>query len=130
MLDKFAERVESGKLERELIGVYFNFQVKFAWSYGDDEQEEEYDELWETLTEAVPFHVASLPYGHRGNRTFEFYISSVQDEVMVIDRHGNQYWKGLSANFIAREPAKKPKSSAGTRVASIVRIPGDYLRGR
>ena len=29
-LDKYAERTEDGKLQRELIGVYFNYQLAFG----------------------------------------------------------------------------------------------------
>ena len=31
-LDKFAERTEDGVLHRELIGVYYNYQLKFGQS--------------------------------------------------------------------------------------------------
>lgn len=57
-LDKYAERTESGDLERELIGVYFNYQLKLAPSTNPTE----YDRLWEKLTEAEEFHTVTVPY--------------------------------------------------------------------
>ncbi|WP_303926310.1 hypothetical protein [Subdoligranulum variabile] len=56
-LDKYAERTESGDLERELIGVYFNYQLKLAPSTNPTE----YDRLWEKLTEAEEFHTVTVP---------------------------------------------------------------------
>ena len=38
-LDKFAERTNDGKLHRELIGVYFNYQLKLGTIFDTDEYE-------------------------------------------------------------------------------------------
>lgn len=46
-LDKYAERTEDGVLHRELIGVYFNYQIQF----GSTTDTTEYAALWTKLTE-------------------------------------------------------------------------------
>ena len=42
-LDKYAERTENGDLERELIGVYFNYKLQL----GPGVDRAEYARLWE-----------------------------------------------------------------------------------
>ena len=46
-LDKYAERTENGDLERELIGVYFNYKLQL----GPGVDRAEYARLWGKLTE-------------------------------------------------------------------------------
>lgn len=99
-LDKYAERTESGDLERELIGVYFNYQLKLAPSTNPTE----YDRLWEKLTEAEEFHTVTVPYGAKGDYTFTAYFSNVADDLLC--QSDRSYWNNLTVNFIAKTPAK------------------------
>lgn len=102
VLDKYAERTEDGKLHREIIGTYYNYKIKFGWSYG---AEDDYDNLFEILSAPEEYHMISMPYGRRGTHTYEAYISSVRDSVMVID-DGETLWDNLTASFIATKPAR------------------------
>ena len=102
MLDKYANRTEDGELHRELIGVYFNYQLKFGPGVNIDE----YNRLWEKLTEAVAFHTVTVPYGN-GSYTFVAYFASVKDQLMLKERQDN-FFNNLSVNFIARSPARRP----------------------
>lgn len=97
-LDKFAERTNSGKLHRELIGVYFNYRIKFGTITDTDL----YQELWEKLTEAAEFHDVIVP-DEAGDYEFEAYFSNVGD-VLRKKIGVKNYWKGLTVNFIARKP--------------------------
>lgn len=101
VLDKYAERTNDGKLHREIIGVYFNYQLEFARSATNTTV---YSALWQKLTEPEEFHTVTLP-DEDGNFTFEAYISNVGHE-LVKDKETQKYWKNLTANFIAREPAR------------------------
>ena len=56
-LDKYAERVQSGELKRELIGVYYNYSLEL----GATSNKEEYHALWDKLTEPKEFHQVTLP---------------------------------------------------------------------
>ena len=100
-LDKYAQRTESGALERELIGVYFNYQLKLEPSANPAE----YDRLWEKLTEPVEFHTVTVPYGSGSTHTFTAYFSNVADE-LLLQKAVRSYWNNLTVNFIAKDPAK------------------------
>lgn len=99
-LDKYAERTENGDLERELIGVYFNYKLQL----GPGVDRAEYARLWDKLTEPVEFHEVTVP-NEDGDYTFTAYFSNVADELLrkVAERN---YWKNLTVNFIAKKPAR------------------------
>lgn len=103
-LDKYAERVESGDLERELIGVYYNYTLTVGTSsdFGDTD----YDEFWDKMTEPVEFHDISIPTGN-GYYTFKGYISSVSDEYEKILKD-KAVFKGFTCKFTAKSPARTP----------------------
>ena len=100
-LDKHASRTNSGKLERELIGVFFNYKLKFAMTTDLTE----YAALWEKLTEPKEFHTVTVP-DEDGDYTFTAYFSKVGDKLVKSLDSGN-YWKDLTVNFIAKRPARK-----------------------
>jgi hypothetical protein len=97
-LDKFAERTEDGVLHRELIGVYFNYQLQF----GQTANVSEYAALWNKLTEAEEFHTVTVP-DESGDYTFTAYFSSVGDELRKTKDAVN-FWRGLTVHFIAQSP--------------------------
>jgi hypothetical protein len=99
-LDKYAERTEDGVLHREMIGVYFNYQLEF----GSSASPAEYAALWQKLTEPVEFHTVTVPDAG-GSHTFTAYFSNVGDELRRV-RDAEAFWKSLTVNFIAREPAR------------------------
>lgn len=100
-LDKFAERTIDGKLHRELIGVYYNYQIQF----GRAPTIAAYNALWDKLTEPEEFHTVIVP-DEEGTRTFSAYFSNIKDEMVRWSDDGN-YFKRLTVNFIARQPARK-----------------------
>ena len=97
------KRLENGDMYRDLIGVYFNYDLKFEPS--TPQNHSEYELLWEKLTEPVEFHTVTVPYN---NTTFSFvaYFSGISDELMLQQRENN-FWKGLSVNFKAKSPARR-----------------------
>mgnify|MGYP006928634353 CR=1 FL=1 len=101
-LDKYAERTEDGDLKREILGVYFNYQL----SIGTINDEEEYEKVYDKLTEPVEYHDFELPTT-RGTYQFRGYISSVSDEVEKIFSDTARF-KGLSCKFTAKKPARTP----------------------
>jgi hypothetical protein len=98
-LDKFAERTVDGKLHRELIGVYFNYKLQFGQASMVD-----YAALWDKLTEPVEFHTVIIP-DEDGDLTFTAYFSGISDELVRVSG-STRYWKNLTVNFIAQEPAR------------------------
>ena len=99
-LDKYAERTENGDLERELIGVYFNYKLQL----GPGIDRTEYARLWDKLTEPVEFHEVTVP-DEDGDYTFTAYFSNLADELLRKVAEKN-YWKNLTVNFIAKKPAR------------------------
>lgn len=100
-LDKHAERNENGDLLRELIGVYFNYQIQF----GNTTDTSEYARLWKKLTEPTEFHSVTVP-DEGGAYTFTAYFSNVGDEVRKVQSARN-FFKSLTVNFTAKSPARK-----------------------
>lgn len=101
-LDKFAERTNDGNLHRELIGVYFNYQL----TLGSTTDVEEYQRLWDKLTEPEEFHEVIVP-DESGDYLFEAYFSNVKDKLRKQIGEKN-YWNGLTVNFISRRPERTP----------------------
>jgi len=99
-LDKYAERTEDGTLQRELIGVYFNYRLEF----GQDASAAEYAALWDKLTEPEEFHTVTVP-DESGDYTFTAYFSNVGHELLK-KKDARNFWKSLTVNFIARSPAR------------------------
>jgi len=58
VLDKYATRTEGGDLEREIIGVYFNYTLTFPNLALNTT---EYEKLWNKVTEPVEFHDFVVP---------------------------------------------------------------------
>lgn len=104
-LDKYAERTEDGVLHRELIGVYYNYELTF----GRTADLTEYATLWAKLTEADEFHQVSVPDfdGLGGQYTFQAYFAGVSDELRK-ESSTETFWKNLTVNFIAQSPAITP----------------------
>ena len=98
-LDKFAERTESGNLERELIGVYFNYKLKLFCL-----DPNEYARLWRKLTEPVEFHTVTVP-DEAGDYTFVAYFAGVSDRLLLKTKRHN-HWTDLTVNFKAKRPAR------------------------
>lgn len=102
--DKYAERTEDGVLQRELIGVYYNFTLTVGSS--DHFGNTDYAAFWDKMTEPVPFHEISLPT-NGGQYSFVGYISSVSDEYQKILKDG-VIFKGFTCKMTARAPARRP----------------------
>ncbi len=103
-LDKFAERTEDGILHRELIGVYFNYELQFGRTTDTDE----YAALYAKLTEAVEFHDVIVPT-EAGPVEFTMYFAGISDELRRTDSDMLvSFWQNLTVNFIAKSPAATP----------------------
>ena len=101
-LDKYAERNESGKLLRELIGVFCNYTMNFG-TINDDDM---YESLVNKLSEPVPFHDFILP-STKTQFSFRGYVSSLADEMEKIESDTVKF-KGLTCKYIAEEPMRRP----------------------
>jgi hypothetical protein len=104
-LDRYAQRTLDGKLHRKLIGVYFNYTLKFG-SPHTSAQLTTYRALWDKLSEATEYHTVTVPDESTTPYTFTAYFANVGDEMR---REASvNYWKNLTVNFIAQQPAATP----------------------
>lgn len=99
-LDKYAERTEDGDLKRELIGVYFNYELKF----GPGVDPTEYGRLWNKLTEPTEYHQVTVP-DCEGDYIFTAYFSGIADEILL-KKTSRNFWQNLTVTFTAKAPAR------------------------
>lgn len=102
-LDRYAERTENGELQRDLIGVYYNYSLTFPEITGADNLAE-YARLYNKLTEPTEYHEITVP-DCVGTITYTAYITGVNDELIRISNVGNQ-WGKLTVKFIAKSPIR------------------------
>ena len=100
-LDKYANRTEDGDLHRELIGVYFNYQIAFGTM-----DRATHAALWNKLSEPVTFHTITIPDA-AGTYTYIGYVSGLSDEVRRILSAGVEY-QNLQFKMIAKTPSRRP----------------------
>lgn len=98
-----AGRTLSGRMERDIIGTYYNYTMQVDTK---GLAVEDYDALYEVLSAPVDFHTVTVPYG-QGTLTFEAYVDNVDDELKQM-QEGRSLWGGLSFSFIAMAPARTP----------------------
>lgn len=97
-------RLMNGAMERDIIGTYYNYTWEIAPSNYED-----YDALYEILSAPVDSHVITVPYGRNSSKTFRAYVTSGQDELIHVDINNQNYWQGLSIQFVAMNPARRPQ---------------------
>lgn len=102
--DKYAQRSEDRVLQREVAGVFYNYQMSVGSS--KDFEDNNYEEFWDLMTSPVAFHEISIP-DKNGNYTFKCYVSSVSDEYESISESGAEF-KGFTCKMTAERPARTP----------------------
>ncbi len=100
-LHKYANRTDNGDLKSELIGVYLNYSnIKFEPQ--TDSNYEEYERLWDKLTEPEEFHEVRI-----ANFEFRAYFNNVSRVIYSFDTNKNRaYRKDMTVNFTAKKPAR------------------------
>ncbi len=97
-----AGRVMSGEMERDIIGTYYNYSVEVD---ADEATAWEYDYFWQLISQPKDYHVITVPYG-QDTLTFKAYVTQGSDELEIMGAKNR--WGGLSINFIAMEPQRRP----------------------
>ncbi len=105
-----------GTYHRDLMGVYFDYEMKILCKLYDAQTR---DTLYELLVQAVESHEITLPYNNT-TMTFRAYIQTVKDDLYRIDSNGT-IWRNLTVTFKAQEPQKYPVASMEKR-AEILRL--------
>lgn len=95
-------RLMNGKMERDIIGTYYNYTWEIA-----PKNYEQYDELYELLSAPKDSYMIEVPYGRNGRKVFEAYVTSGQDELLS-EYDGQYYWSGMTIQFTAMNPERVP----------------------
>lgn len=91
------------EMDREILGTFYNYTLDID---ADLLSLEEYDELYETLTDPdMPSHLVKMPYG-QGYLTFRAYITQVDDELAMMGEDF-RLWKNASIQFTAMKPQRE-----------------------
>jgi len=98
---KNAGRVLSGRMTRDIIGTYYNYDISFGTSKLSPA---DYDALYELLTAPVEYHTITVPYG-QGTKTFEAYVANATDTLRRMTQNYN-HWGDLTITFTAMEPQR------------------------
>ena len=97
-----AGRVQTGRMDRDIIGTYYNYQVEID----PDASREDYDACFWAISAPVDSHTLVVPFA-QSTLTFEAYVSQGQDELTFMEDNANR-WENLGFNFIAMEPQRAP----------------------
>ena len=96
-----AGRVMTGRMERDIIGTYYNYAAEVD---ADDASAAEYDAFYEVISAPEDYHTIIVPYGQT-TMSFEAYVANGEDELEAM-LNGCNRWGGLTINFIAMEPQR------------------------
>ena len=98
-----AGRAITGEMIRDIIGTFYNYSLSIETK---GLSPAEYDELYELLSAPADFHTVSFPYG-QSYLEFEAYVANGEDVLTRMEQRQNR-WGGLSVNFVARAPQRRP----------------------
>lgn len=90
------------EMDREILGTFYNYTLEID---ADLLSLDEYDELYETLTDPdMPSHIVKMPYG-QGYLSFQAYITQVDDELAMMGE-SFRLWRNASIQFTAMKPQR------------------------
>ena len=88
---------------RDVMGTLYSYTLDFDVANGLSPTD--YDTLYYLLSEPVPFHTLTVPFG-QSTMTFSAGVQSVDDQMVVMD-DGN-IWGSLSITFKPQSPQRLP----------------------
>ena len=99
-----AGRVNTGAMDRDIIGTYYNYHAEID---ADAASREEYDAFFWAISAPVDSHTLVVPFA-QSTLTFQAYVTQGQDELTFMEDAANR-WGDLSFNFIAMAPQRTPE---------------------
>lgn len=101
-VDKYAERTEDWDLQRELAGIFFNYEL----TLGNNQDQTVAQALWDKIHEPTEFHTVILPHDE-GLQTFTAYMTGAARNLKKRSAGVNK-WGGYTIKFIAKKPQITP----------------------
>lgn len=84
----------------DVIGTYMEYSITVAVPFG---MEQEYNELYEIITDPVDGHQFVLPYAG-GNISITGRVEQISDDYVETD--SGTHWKGITFDIISNHPSK------------------------
>ena len=91
----------NGQYRRSIIGTLYNYTFNLHQLPG---YEDEYDAVYEVLTEPTNTHTVRLPYG-QDTIELTVYITAVSDGLVWEDA-GGRLWGAMQVNCMAQAPSR------------------------
>lgn len=98
-----AGRALDGVMIRDIIGTYYNYTLEIDPDMSDPA---EYDSFYQIMSAPAASHTVIFPYGQT-TLTFTAYVANGDDE-LATSYDGLNRWGGLSINFVAMAPQRRP----------------------
>lgn len=100
--DKFLERTMDGTMQRELVGVYFSYQI----TCGYQGNTAEYYAFWDDIHKSIDFRIVRVPH-NAGYLEFQAYFSDTNDHIILRKEDLNIY-ADFTITFLSRSPNTTP----------------------
>lgn len=95
-------RLQNFKMHRDVAGTFYNYTIDVI---PHNDHREDYDTFYEIVSSPVESHHMVFPYAQKTIK-FEAYVTNGADSLQR--RNGKNLWDGLSLNFVAMEPQRRP----------------------
>lgn len=99
-------RVQSALMHRDIKGTFYNYTLGID---ADRSNPVDYDTFYQIVSSPTPSHNMIFPYA-QSTLEFDAYVTSGKDKLKIEENGNDQYnrWSGLSIEFIAMEPQRRP----------------------
>ena len=85
----------------DVEGTYYDYEITYNVR---NMNLEDYNNLYEKITEPVEYHIVTLPYGNE-TITFKAHLTASSDNI-IFDYKSARKWGGLKVNIESLEPQK------------------------
>lgn len=98
-----AKVTQSGRIYRDLVGTYYNYQITVREKDGDRAA---FDAFWDAISRPVESHECVFPY-NQVTVSQKMYIKTGSQDISRLYADG-AIWKDITVQFMALEPKVKP----------------------
>jgi len=99
-------RLQNYEMYRDVIGTFYNYTLTVE---PDSDYITDYDTFYDIISAPTAFHDLVFPYG-QVTLEFKAYVTSGDDDYKAMIQGNTQVnkYSGLSVQFIAKEPQRRP----------------------
>lgn len=97
-------RTTLGSMIRDIVDTYYNYTMELKC---DQLSQQEYDEFYLLISYPADYHKLTVPFGQY-MYDFNAYITVGEDKLKHMSETQGNFWEGLTCDFIAMKPARRP----------------------